>query len=143
MEGQIDFFVHETAFTLEKASELRSWIYSVIHTAQFEVDTISFIFCSDDYLLTLNRQHLDHGFYTDILTFPYHASGSRELHSDIYISITRVRENANSMGNTFWDELHRVMIHGVLHLLGFDDQTEARKAEMRMQEELALSLRNF
>lgn len=138
---KINFFSEEIEFVLPQKGKVREWIANIIYKHNFSVAEINYIFVSDEYLLHLNKEELKHDFYTDIITFPYHEEGNKELHSDIYISIDRVKENADENKTTFIDELHRVMIHGVLHLLGFDDHGEENIAEMRRQEEIALAER--
>ncbi|MCL4150405.1 UNVERIFIED_CONTAM: hypothetical protein GTU68_062635, partial [Idotea baltica] len=102
---------------------------------------ISYIFCSDTFLLSLNKQYLDHDYYTDILTFPLESQGiSNGIAADIFISIERVKENADTYDTSFEQELRRVMIHGVLHLLGFDDHGDEGQRQMRNRENEALSL---
>lgn len=100
---------------------------------------LNYIFCSDDYLLAINNQFLNHDTYTDIITFGLGETG--DIEGEIYISVPRVRENARTAGLAFHDELDRVIIHGVLHLLGYSDKTPRRKALMRKKEDACLSLR--
>lgn len=137
----INFFSEKISFILENESRTRTWIYKVINSFCKEVQEINFIFCTDNYLLALNRKHLQHNYYTDIITFPYYNSPSSPLFADIYISIERVKDNASSLGVDFKDELDRVIIHGVLHLLGFNDFSENDKVNMRKEENKALLLR--
>ncbi len=99
--------------------------------------TLNFIFCPDDYLLEINRKYLKHDYYTDIITFPYRQH-PEPLEADIYISIDRVKENATNLGVSFQDELLRVIIHGVLHLLGYKDKSPEDLARMREMEEQCL-----
>jgi len=99
---------------------------------------INFVFCSDSFLLELNNKYLRHNTLTDILTFP-DGDNKDIIGGDIYISVPRVRENAVELGELFEDELHRVMIHGVLHLCGFKDKTKLEKEEMRLMEDLCLA----
>jgi rRNA maturation RNase YbeY len=141
MEPILSFEIHEIDFILEQEDAVDSWILLVLSRHGVEVQGITYIFCSDDYLLELNREHLDHDYYTDILTFPLSEPGE-PLVADIFISIDRVQENAAEFGTSFRDELHRVMIHGVLHLAGFDDHGE-EEARMREREDAALRLRDF
>ncbi|MDW3650776.1 MAG: rRNA maturation RNase YbeY [Bacteroidia bacterium] len=143
MEQSLEFFSQEIEFTLDKEDSVRDWILFVIDSYDKKVSQINYIFCSDDYLLELNRTHLQHDYYTDILTFPYAPAGVEELISDIYISIDRVKDNAHSYELPFIDELHRVMIHGALHLIGFDDHGDAAKKEMSAKEDMALAQRKF
>ncbi len=97
---------------------------------------INYIFCSDEDLLAINRQHLDHDYYTDIITFDLSETiGSEHLISDIYISTDRVKENAALAGNAFSSELLRVMFHGILHLIGYKDKTDKEQKQMRAMEE--------
>ncbi len=96
---------------------------------------INFVFCSDDELLDINQKHLDHDYYTDIITFDLSEKGSCILVSDIYISVDRVRDNAKTEGVLVERELQRVIFHGLLHLIGYKDKTEKQKKEMRKMEE--------
>ena len=100
---------------------------------------IQFIYCSDSYLLQLNRQYLQHDTFTDIITFDY--SAEKTVSGDIFISIDRVSENAKKFSHSFEDELHRVMAHGVLHLMGFKDKSKKTKLQMTTEEDKALLLR--
>ena len=124
---------------LKDKEQLYQWIINVVKLHKKQLEAINFIFCSDDYLLELNQQHLQHDYYTDILTFPYSPPNAPIL-SDIYISIDRVMENSKTLHSTFQEELHRVMIHGVLHLCGFDDHSEVDIQLMRQSENEALEM---
>lgn len=102
------------------------------------LESLNIVFCSDDYLLDINRRHLKHDYYTDIITF--NLSGESDpVEGEIYISVDRVRDNAIQSGQSFTNELHRVIFHGVLHLCGFRDKSARDKAEMTRQEDAALS----
>jgi len=103
------------------------------------VEAINYIFCTDEYLLDLNRQHLNHDTFTDIITFEL-SDKNQPLVSDVYISIHRVRENARSFSTSFNDELHRVIFHGALHLAGYKDKSKKDSALMRQMENKWLSL---
>ena len=94
---------------------------------------INYIFCDDDYILEINKQYLDHDYYTDIISFDY--SVGNELHGDIFVSIDRVRENAVDFNVTFDEELKRVIIHGILHYVGYKDKTEEDEVLMRQKED--------
>ncbi|MEM6343196.1 MAG: rRNA maturation RNase YbeY [Bacteroidota bacterium] len=142
MSETILFHTEEINFSLADAEKIKQWLLTLVAQHEQSVHELNYIFCSDEYLLGLNKQYLAHDYYTDILTFPYEHPEETGLWSDIYISIDRVRENAQSFQSNFEDELHRVMAHGVLHLLGFDDHGEA-EPEMRQQEKNALALRQF
>jgi probable rRNA maturation factor len=138
----IHFFKEDIRFTLRQQKELRQWIQSVIHKNKFHTDEINFIFCSDPYLLKLNKKFLQHDYYTDIITFD-NSTQKKTITGDIFISYDRVKDNSNKFDTTFKDELHRVMIHGILHLIGFTDNTAKKKAEMRKLEEACLAMRKF
>ena len=101
---------------------------------------MGYIFCSDEKILEVNRQYLQHDYYTDIITFDY-SEGDR-ISGDIFISIDTVRSNAEKYGTNFDDELHRVIIHGILHLCGLKDKSEADSKKMRKAEDKALSIRS-
>ncbi len=118
-----------------------SWISEVLKKYEKDVSNISFMICSDEYLLGINKEYLDHDYYTDIITFNYNEENS--LGGDIFISYERVKENALefSDGNVK-DELCRVVVHGVLHLIGFDDKTDEEKVLMRKEETDCLTLRS-
>jgi len=105
------------------------------------LEEISYVFCSDNYLLKINQNHLNHDTYTDIITFDY--SEGNLISSEIYISIDRVKENAKTHSAAILDELHRVIIHGVLHLCGYKDKTTKEAEAMRRKEDLYLGKRNF
>ena len=105
------------------------------------VGNLSFIFCSDEYLLKINKQYLTHNFYTDVISFDY--TKENLVSGDIYISIDRVKENAKIFSSSIKDELHRIIIHGLLHLFGYSDKTTRLKAIMKDKEDFYLSLRAF
>jgi rRNA maturation RNase YbeY len=109
------------------------WLNQVVDDYQKTLHNICFVFCSDDYLLNINNEHLNHDFFTDVVTFNYN-EGSL-ISGDVFISIERVRENAVEFGDgVFFNELCRVMVHGVLHLLGFNDKTDEEERAMREEE---------
>ena len=136
----IEFFSEDISFTLSKPRRTSNWIKRIAQKERREVVGVSYIFCSDAYLLQLNQQYLNHNTLTDIITFDY-SEGAKQLEGEIYISIDRVKENAEKFKVSFKDELDRVMIHGVLHLIGYKDKKPADKALMRKKEEASLSLR--
>ena len=125
-------------FELLEPGKLKKWLSEVIVRRGKSVGNINYLFCDDEYLLGVNRQYLNHDTYTDIITFDYVAGGL--ISGDIMISIERVGENAVKFGVPFEQELHRVVVHGVLHLLGQGDKSEAEALEMRRQEEESLVL---
>ena len=118
---------------------VKAWIGDVVEKYSKTVGELYYYFCSDEKLLEINRERLGHDFYTDIVTFPL-TDCETVLSSEFCISIDRIKENAETFGLSFESELHRVIIHGVLHLIGFDDHTEEDEKEMREKEEEALKL---
>ncbi len=128
----ISFQQEEIKFNLKNKALIKSWIKAAIAKSGRGEGGINFIFCTDDYLLGINQQYLKHNTYTDIITFDY--SAENKISGDIFISIDRVKENAEKFSKSFENELHRVMIHGVLHLMGYADKTKKAKEEMTRQE---------
>ena len=125
-------FNYETDFELTNESAIESWIGRIIASEQKSEGEISYVFCDDDYLLELNQQYLQHDTLTDIISFDY--SLGNELSGDIFISIERVRENAEIFNQSFENELLRVVSHGVLHYCGYKDKSEADEQLMRQKE---------
>lgn len=142
MDQPIEFFSEDTDFELNNPEQVSEWIADVIERHGQELSNLTYIFCSDDYLHEINLEYLDHDTLTDIITFN-NADMEGIIEGDIFISIDRVRDNAQDHGTTFEDELHRVIIHGVLHLIGFKDKTEEQEVLMRKEEDSSLSLRKF
>ena len=140
-DGTITFHFEDTPFRLRHRGDVRDWLRQVAHAFESQIGEIHYMFCSDEHMLAMNGRHLDHHYYTDILTFP--SPSAHGPSGDILISIDRVRENARSLGLRSHDELHRVMAHGLLHLIGFDDTTPDLKQRMRQAEDLSLALRSF
>ncbi len=135
----IHYFTEGIDYPLPTAA-VTGWLERVLAKENARAKEINYIFCSDDYLLAMNRQYLNHDTYTDILTFD-NADEPGKLEADIYISLDRVKENAATLNINVNDELQRVMVHGLLHLLGYTDKTEEEKKEMREKEDACLSLR--
>lgn len=125
-------------FKLDTETNYDLWITEACTTEGFLIHELNYIFCDDDYLLKINQDYLQHDYLTDIITFDY-VSG-KNVSGDLYISIDRVKENAEEFNASFDNELKRVMIHGVLHLMGYSDKTEAATAEMRAKEEEKIKL---
>jgi len=126
-------FNYELEFQLENEEQYSSWISNVISSENKKEGDINYIFCDDEYILEINKQYLDHDYYTDIISFDY--SVGNELHGDIFVSIERVRENAIEFEVTFDEELKRVLAHGVLHYCGYNDKTEEEELLMRSKED--------
>ena len=126
-------------FEISRPAELSNWISHCIEGRDKQCGEITYIFCSDAYLLEVNKKHLNHDYYTDIITFDY--TEGNLVSGDLFISTERVSDNAKELNQPFDDELHRVMIHGILHLLGLKDKTEEEAEEMRKNENLELEKR--
>jgi probable rRNA maturation factor len=141
-EIPIYFFKEDIKFRLNNTEELKKWIHFIVKKNKYNIDSINYIFCSDKYLLKLNKQFLHHDYFTDIITFN-NSSERKRLNADIYISVDRVRANAKSFEVSFNDELHRVLIHGALHLVGYEDKNEKKRREMKKAEDLWLAKRSF
>lgn len=139
--ARINFFTQDISFKISKPRKTRQWILDVLSREKKELVELNYIFCSDAHLLLINKEYLNHNTLTDIITFD-NSEGSRQIEGDIFISIDRVIDNAKELKVNFDDELHRVLIHGVLHLVGYGDKTSAEKLRMRKKEDACLSLRN-
>lgn len=136
----IQFFIEDLDYTIDfSVSHASLWLQQVAQQHNFTIAALNYILCSDNYLLDINQRYLDHDYYTDIITFdnsdiPYTVEG------DIFISIERVLENAHSLNLTFHEELFRVIVHGLLHLIGFDDKEPSLLGRMREMENKYLHL---
>lgn len=148
----IYFHSQNISFTPKKKNSLRQWFQAVAFKEKTELKEVNFIFCNDEYLLQLNKTFLNHNTYTDIITFDYSEKtaprkSSKEnqlsLMGDIFISIERIKENALKFNTNFESELHRVMVHGILHLIGYKDKSKKDKLLMTQKENFYLSSNNF
>jgi len=139
-ETQIEFFNEAIDFKLNNEEEIKRWLLKAGLEEKKALDTIEIVFCSDEYLLQINQEHLQHDYYTDIITFPL---GSDPIQANVFISVDRVKENAQLYKVSFENELHRVIIHGLLHLFGYGDKTSKEKELMRSKEDHYLALRHF
>lgn len=126
-------FNYETDFELDHEASFSKWLSDVILSENKKEGDINYVFCDDEYLLQINQQYLDHDTLTDIISFDY--SVGNELHGDIFISVERVRENASDFNVTFFEEIKRVLVHGVLHYCGYKDKSESDERLMRSKEE--------
>lgn len=135
----ISFHNQTIAFSLKNKLKLKQWIKLITEKEKHAIGTINYVFCNDDELLEINLKHLNHNTLTDIITFDY--TEGNVIHSDIFISIERVKENAAKFKVTFEDELHRVLIHGILHLCGYKDKSKLDAELMRKKENWALKHR--
>ena len=135
----VNFFTEDIQFDPSILSSSPNWIFTLARQEGFTIETLNFIFCSDSYLLQVNREYLQHDFFTDIITFD-NSDSSDVLEGDIFISIERVQENSFLHQTTFLHELLRVIAHGVLHLIGYDDKDKISKTTMRKMEDKSLDL---
>lgn len=136
----ISYYSEDTNFVLKSKLLNNKWLKLVAESEIRRIGDISIIFCSDNYILDVNQKYLQHDYFTDIITFDY-CEGDK-LSGDLFISVDSVRENALEYGVEFEDELNRVMVHGILHLIGYDDHSEEDIAEMRKKENYYLSLKD-
>ena len=135
----VSFFTEDIKFPFKEKRLTSRWLKFVAESEAKRLGDISVIFCSDNYILDVNIKYLQHDYYTDIITFDY-CEGNK-LSGDLFISVDSVRENASFYGTEFSDELNRVIVHGLLHLIGYDDHTEEDIAQMRAKENYYLSQR--
>lgn len=137
----ISFFVEHEKFKLNKRKLLSNWIKETIFDNNAKVGDINFIYCDDDKILHVNNEYLGHNYYTDVITFDTsdYFSKKQSINGDIFISIDTVESNAKEYGSTFEEEFHRVTIHGILHLLGFNDLSDEERVVMREMENKYIS----
>ncbi len=136
------FFKENVRFRITKKEFLIKWINRQVKKYGYKIDDLNFIFCNDKYLRSINKQYLQHDYFTDIITFD-NSIENKNIIADIFISIDTVENNAKTFGVNFKDELHRVMAHGVLHLLGFSDKNPKHKKQMSAEEDKWLSARTW
>jgi rRNA maturation RNase YbeY len=129
----VSFHSENSPFQLKNKTKLKNWIHSVVLKEKQTPGEINFIFCDDKFLHKMNKEYLNHQTLTDIITFDYSEKGL--ISGDAFISVDRVKENAFLFKTTFEKELHRVMVHGVLHLLGYKDKSPTKKAQIRAKED--------
>lgn len=136
----IRYFTEDIRFQYKGKRLTSNWLKKVAEQEEKRIGEVGIIFCSDPYLLGINWEYLGHEYYTDIITFDY--CEGKLLSGDLFISIDTVRDNAAFYGTSFDNELHRVIVHGLLHLIGYDDHSDADTAAMRAAEDRALALLN-
>ena len=136
----IFFHNEDVIFTLQNKNAKKRLLLGVVSSFDFKVGDINVVFCSDNYLLDINKQYLSHDYYTDIITFNYCKDNT--ISGDLFISVDRVEENAVKSKTSFLLEINRVIVHGVLHLCGFNDKTPNEKREMRKLENKFLTILN-
>lgn len=141
----ITYHSENISFNLKGKREINNWIKSVVSDLQFslkmsnyKVGNINIVFCNDTYLLEINQKYLNHNYFTDIITFDYSENGI--ISGDLFISVDTVKENSLKFKVSFDEEIKRVIIHGVLHLLGYKDKTKSEKLKMKDAENMALSM---
>ncbi|HND90057.1 MAG TPA: rRNA maturation RNase YbeY [Saprospiraceae bacterium] len=134
----LTFHAEDVDFEVPQESALAAWLLRVAEAEGHALGEISYIFCSDEHLRHINVQYLQHDYYTDIITFPYEADG--RIAGDMFISTERVADNAQSNGADAEHEMRRVMVHGLLHLMGYGDKTSSEMAQMRSKEDFYLAL---
>lgn len=132
-------FSEDINFKLKGVLAIKKWLKSTLENEGFTLGEINYIFCSDNYILEINKDYLNHNYFTDIITFNYNEG--KKVNADIFISIDTVKSNANSRKIDFDNELHRVMVHGILHLVGYNDKTSTQQIEMTSKEDYYLNLR--
>ena len=137
----ISYYFQDTDFKFRDRRRTNEWLKLAAESEIRRIGYISIIFCSDNYVLDINQKYLQHDYFTDIITFDY-CEGDR-LSGDLFISVDSVRENSVEFGTEFKDELNRVIIHGLLHLVGYDDHAEKDIKLMRSKENYYLSLREL
>lgn len=136
---RVFFFSEEVNFLLRNKTKIRNWIKACIISEKSNTGFINYVFCGDNYLQRINIEHLNTDTYTDVIAFDY-SENTKEVSGDIYISVERIKENAKKFKVTFHQELYRVMIHGILHLIGYKDKTVEDAHQMRNKEDYYLSL---
>lgn len=130
-------FFYETDFKINKTRIWKNWIRESATNEGYKIGNINYIFCDDKYLLQINKEYLQHDYYTDVIGFQY--SEGKEISGDIYISIERIEENANQNKIDFKNELTRVVIHGILHFMNYKDKTDKEAKKMRALENQYIS----
>jgi probable rRNA maturation factor len=138
-EETIQFFYEKSDFKLQEESKLRLWAEDSATAESRSISLLNYIFCDDNYLLDINKQYLEHDYFTDIITFDY-SENLDELTGDIFISVDRALDNANTYGEPIDQEIKRLMIHGLLHLIGYKDKEPQDKEIMTAKENLYLKL---
>ncbi len=138
----IRFSGADRSVSLKERTSVKALLIEMFHVENKSLASLQYVFCSDEYLLQINKDFLQHDYYTDIITFEMGDSRTTGVEGEIYISVDRVKDNAKNLGLPFQDELRRVLFHGALHLCGYKDKTPAQEKKMREMEEKYLSLWN-
>lgn len=135
----IHFFSEDITFSLPDEALAIQWLTEVARSEQTQIDELSYIFCSDEYLLAINQQYLNHDYYTDVITFDHREQPDDPIAGDIFISYDRVIDNSRQLNLSEKDEVNRVMLHGLLHLAGYGDSTPTELDTMRLLEDKYLN----
>ncbi len=136
----IRFFSENISFKLKKKTNLKKWLLDVFELEKAKAKDINFILCDDNYLLDINKKYLNHNYYTDIITFDTSLEDDKHISGDIFISLDMVKENAENYKTGFENEILRMLIHGILHLLGYKDKDEKNKKIMTLKEDFYINL---
>jgi probable rRNA maturation factor len=134
--SSIDFYAEDVPLPMDDQEAIAQWLMDTADSEEVPLTDLTYIFCSDDYLLRVNQEYLDHDYYTDVITFQLTEG---VIHGDVFISTDRIADNAKGLGVSFEHELHRVMVHGLLHLAGYSDKTPEAEATMRAKEDFYLA----
>lgn len=137
----ITFNFEDVSPFLKNRGNLRFWLNTIAKKERNKIAAVNYIFCSDKHLLSINKQYLDHDYFTDVITFQYDTEDG--VAGDIFISYDRIKDNAKEFKQSVSNELHRVMAHGLLHLLGYKDKNAEQQKVMKSKEDFCLSLRAF
>ena len=129
-------FYFQTKFTLKSRKKIKNWLYHISTSENFKIGKLTYVFCDNDFLLQINQKYLKHDYYTDVITFDY--SNQKEINGDILISVEQVALNSKKYNESKLDELYRVMAHGLLHLIGYDDKNKKDKKIMNEKESFYL-----
>lgn len=132
---------HDVDTIIRGKRDIYTWLNTVATLENKRIQSLNIILCSDEFLLSMNQKHLNHDYYTDVITFDLSENSTFLIEGEIYISVDRVKENAELLNQQFIDELHRIMVHGLLHLCGFKDKTSTQQKIMRHKEDEYLLLR--
>jgi probable rRNA maturation factor len=138
-QASINFYTQSTSYKLPQKNLVRQWLHQTARKEGYKIEHINYVFCNDTFLLEINRNYLKHNTLTDIITFPL-SEKNKALEGDIFISIERVKENAKQFGELSSRELKRVMVHGLLHLMGYKDKTKIDSLKMRKKEDTYINL---
>ena len=138
---KITFNFEDLSPFLKNRGNLRLWLQASAKKEKQRINAVNYIFCSDKHLLSINKQYLNHNYFTDVITFQY--DDNEGVSGDIFISYDRIKENAKEFNQSISNELHRVMVHGLLHLLGYKDKNTEQQKVMKSKEDFYLSLRAF